>query len=351
MKAVAISLSAALWKPIPQAKADTEDCSEWTDWTKEAMSCAESQPLQQCGTRFVDNENIVEMVKYMKSEGMNTLAVFSAQQVSETIQIHRPFHLLNFPLPPAPAKTRRIPLRQRGLDDSRSSVSGLRAVRAASSVEAAEHRRKAGMAKTSSSAKSAKPKPREHKRNTEAMVETTASDPGQRSAPYINEKESDEVEPGKEAPPKSIAIERKNTSDAGINTLQTESPVTRDFEAQVHEAKETERNLKASREATLPEMPRVDETVGDTQLGLNKRLRELEHPIAGSHSENRETQERFRGFVGTINSGDTQDKKQARSTLGGINQFCSTLVAVVLRACRGVVANVTSFVFKMMGGT
>ncbi|KAH7974035.1 hypothetical protein HPB49_008709 [Dermacentor silvarum] len=79
-------------------------------------------------------------------------------------------------------------------------------------------------------------------------------------------------------------------------------------------------------------------------------LRRIWRVKEGYDHTNEEAQERFHGYVGAIYSGDIQDKNQARSALGGIYHFCSTMAAGVVRAFRGVIANVTRFFDKIVGG-
>ncbi|XP_037555273.1 uncharacterized protein LOC119431903 [Dermacentor silvarum] len=132
--------------------------------------------------------------------------------------------------------------------------------------------------------------------------------------------------------------------------MQSEVHLIKDVEAQIHDEKETERNRTTIRDAIPQE---IDGTGGAThlkRLQTKKHLRDLDHRIAETHPKNEEAQERFHGYVGAIYSGDIQDKNQARSALGGIYHFCSTMAAGVVRAFRGVIANVTRFFDKIVGG-
>ncbi|XP_075526358.1 uncharacterized protein LOC142558083 [Dermacentor variabilis] len=186
--------------------------------------------------------------------------------------------------------------------------------------------------------------PEQGKQNIEEPAETVASDPGQRSAHDIRENESDKERSGEETRQNSIASE--NTDDPRINIMQREAPLIRGIEAKIHEGKETERNLTGIRDAIRREMFGVDgagEATHLRRIEMKKRLRELDQRIAELHAKNQEAQQRFRGFVGAVDSGDIRDENQAHSALGDIDRSSGTAVAGAARAARGVYAKVASF--------
>ncbi|XP_070376933.1 uncharacterized protein [Dermacentor albipictus] len=186
--------------------------------------------------------------------------------------------------------------------------------------------------------------PEQSKQYIEEPAETAASDPGQRSAYDIRENESDKEISGDET--RQNSIESENTDDPRINIMQREAPLIRDVEARIHEGKETERNLTGFRDAIRREMSGVGGTGEATHLRrieMKKRLRELDQRIAELHAKNQEAQQRFRGFVGAVDSGDIRDEIQARSALDDIDRSSGTAVAGAARAAKGVFGKVASF--------
>ncbi|XP_037530043.1 uncharacterized protein LOC119407236 [Rhipicephalus sanguineus] len=191
--------------------------------------------------------------------------------------------------------------------------------------------------------------------STEKPADHGGRDLEQRSGNNVKENASRiEGKSGGETQNKYIASAKEDTGNAGMNIMQREAPLIKDVEAKIDEGKEMERNLTAIREALLREISGVDGTGGASPLRriqMKKRLRELEQRIADLHSKNEEAQQRFRGFVSAIDSGEIQDEVQARSALGRIYDFCNTAVGGAVRACRVVFAGVRRFFYdKVLGG-
>ncbi|XP_075526349.1 uncharacterized protein LOC142558071 [Dermacentor variabilis] len=136
--AIALTFSAAIWQTSSQDKAEQDECSAWTDSTlfmMERLNDGVFGPLEGHSMAFEDNDTITALVNYSRHQGINAFCIRNAHMIVHTLPLHLQFHLLNFTLPPMPAKNRRpssILLEQRGLDDSARSGSGFPAVRASS---------------------------------------------------------------------------------------------------------------------------------------------------------------------------------------------------------------------------
>ncbi|XP_077496461.1 uncharacterized protein LOC144107345 [Amblyomma americanum] len=161
--------------------------------------------------------------------------------------------------------------------------------------------------------------------------------------------DNDEKESGEESRPSPVST----ADNVEENIVRKEAPLIRDIEEKMREGRETERNLTATRDVIRREMDGGGGTgvaEGEDRDQMEKRLRELDGHIGQLHSKNKVAEEKFRKFIGSIDSGKIHDQQQAHDRLRDISHFVDTGVIGSVKGSKVAFGGVVNLYRRIKGG-